>query len=91
MDGLIFMDGYPDYLLLEAISTNASEIRNPHTMIIADVFRYLEPFGLDLLFGKNEITNQTLNDYYKAYYRTGYLWDTQVNDLRYLNTTNELS
>lgn len=44
-----------------------------------------------MFFGKNEISDQKINQYYEAYYRTGYLWDTQTNDLKYSNSTEELS
>jgi pimeloyl-ACP methyl ester carboxylesterase len=57
IEGLIFMDGYPDYLLLEAIQSNSSTIRNPHTLLIASVFRFIEPYGFGLFFGANPIVN----------------------------------
>jgi pimeloyl-ACP methyl ester carboxylesterase len=59
--GMVFMDGYPDYLILGAVAKNASEIEDPHTELIANIFRVFEPFGLGLFFGDNPIQDKTFN------------------------------
>lgn len=53
--GLIFMDGYPDYRYLEAIQSNSSTVPNHHELAISKVFRFIQPYGIDIFFGKNEI------------------------------------
>lgn len=87
---LVFMDGYPDYLRLEAVVKNETDIRNPRIQLLANLFRVLEPFGFDMLFGDNPIANTTLQDYYRAYYRTGHLWDSQSTELKYFPSTDWL-
>jgi len=39
--GMVFMDGYPDYLTLGAVIANASEVENVHTELIANIFRVI--------------------------------------------------
>jgi len=47
----------------------------------------MEPIGVDTFFGSNPIDNHTTNRYYTASYQTGYLWESQVIDLRSMSIT----
>lgn len=86
--GLILMDGYPDNLVLQAINKNLSDVSsNTNTLAIANILRILQPYCVDMYFGSNDISNQTYHDYYMAYYRTGYLWQTQSVDLQTQDST----
>lgn len=81
VQGLLFLDGYPDYLALMAIQDNRSEKIVGNTLGVLWITRALEPFGLGLIPGSSPISNSTTNNYYKAYYQTGYFWESQYFDV----------
>ena len=53
------MDGYPDYMILEAIKDNLNYVPKTNTLLIANILRVFEPYGVDLFFGRNSIANKT--------------------------------
>lgn len=75
------MDGYPDYMRLMSIYDNKTQAMEANVAGITGIVRVLEPFGLGLIVGSNQIPNQTLNAYYKGYYQTGYFWESQYFDV----------
>ncbi len=87
------MDGYPDYISLMSIYDNKTEVIPNNVAGLTGVIRVLEPFGLGLIVGGNLIPNSTLNQYYKAYYQTGYFWESQYFDVvnPFFSTTNWLT
>lgn len=79
--GMVFMDGYPDYITLMAIYDNKSTVVQPNTAGIVELVRILEPLGLGFITGGNNIPNMTTSQYYRAYYQTGYFWESQYFDV----------
>lgn len=53
VQGLIFMDGYPDYLTLMGIYDNKTSAIKVNTLGVTGIVRVLEPFGLGLIVGSN--------------------------------------
>jgi hypothetical protein len=47
------LDGYPDYLTLEAVQDNKSEPIPSATLEILEVTRIFEPLGLGFFVGSN--------------------------------------
>ena len=55
---------------------------------ISELLRFFTPFGADFIVGSSPIKNNTVSSYYRAYYQTGYFWQSQYYDLANPSVSN---
>lgn len=85
--GMAFIDGYPNYRVLEAIANNydSSYVTSAQGSLLTLLWliRNLEPFGTDAIIGgASTYLPEEMRDYYTAYYRNYYTWYSQYQDIK---------
>jgi pimeloyl-ACP methyl ester carboxylesterase len=81
--GIVLIDSYPDYLMLEAIAANRSKEwysgSRGSTISTLKLLRLFETFlFVDLFVGS--MGNSSYSSVSASYYRTGYFWDSSYKD-----------
>ena len=84
---MAFIDGYPNYRVLEAITKNLTQDyvdgSRSGLLGILGLIKGLEPFGAGAIVGgTDKFYPEEMAAYYTAYYRNYYFWQSQYQDSR---------
>jgi pimeloyl-ACP methyl ester carboxylesterase len=85
--GMAYIDGYPNYRVLEAITKHMDDsyVTASQSELLGTLWliRNLEPFGAGAIVGgTNTFLPEEMKDYYRAYYRNNYFWYSQYQEVR---------
>lgn len=91
---MAFIDGYPNYRVLEAITndldSNYVTSAKSGLLGVLWVVKNLEPLGTGAIVGStNKFFPEETRDYYTAYYRNYYFWESQYQEIRNPNDKTE--